>query len=95
MLDTHRYDESAERAAPPLPVSVVSATRRGAPNGRIRRWVGDGLVPVDSAEGVRVSRFALTRLHVNDAGHLGLLNHPAVRELLERQITADRDDPKI
>lgn len=71
-----------------VPVFLVAATTRPTPERRLEQWLGDGLVPLDSALGrhpdpaqalavAEPSRFVLT-----DANHWDLLSRPEVYERL-------------
>jgi hypothetical protein len=76
----------------PLPAGVTCLAIAGSlspgPSGTIRRWRGDGIVPVASALGQhRNPRFALAiparrRWVVASTGHLALLASPAVHARL-------------
>ncbi len=72
-------------AGPALPagasVHLVAATVTASKDHPVARLVGDGLVRVDSASGVRRSESVLTGAevrHLPSAGHLSLLHHPTV-----------------
>ena len=81
---------SSADGAPTTPripaVTAVSASLGGAADHRLGRLVGDGLVPVASAQAGDVTDLAVDTIHVNRAGHFDLLNHPAVYEHISMMV---------
>lgn len=90
--DLRHGDVLGDGTPVPLPRGVrcraVAGTVPPARSRRARRWVGDGLVPLDSALGhhpdaARALRFADgSRLTVEGAGHFDLLDDPRVARRL-------------
>jgi hypothetical protein len=95
LLESHRAPRGEPAREPvPLPRGVRCRTVAGSLHpvrtARAQRWIGDGLVPLDSALGRHPERaLALafrpdSRLVVEGAGHFDLLDDPRVaRQLLE------------
>lgn len=95
VLDTERAGVNASTHPPvPLPrgvrCRVVAASLHAPHSARAQRWIGDGLVPLDSALGRHPDpALALgfrrdSRLVIEDAGHFDLLGDARVgRRLLE------------
>lgn len=102
LLDSHRAPRGAPDHEPvPLPrgvrCRVVAASLHAPRSARAQRWIGDGLVPLDSALGRHPGpELALgfrrdSRLVVEGAGHFDLLGDDRVgRQLLEWLAPATR-----
>jgi hypothetical protein len=93
LLDSHG-SEGGDPAQDPVPLPrgvrcrTIAASLHEPGGARARRWIGDGLVPLDSALGRHPDRTLALRFPrdsqrvVEDAGHFDLLGDPRVSESL-------------